>query len=70
MRRPMPTLAPAGPHPTPRPEPVRDLVAAGWFGHAVWDAAHHRARRVVPRGYAQWCGVVDLLGTAAILLLP
>jgi hypothetical protein len=37
------------------------LVAAGLIGHAVWDAAHHRADKVVTRSYAEWCGVVDLL---------
>ncbi|SBT39900.1 hypothetical protein [Micromonospora auratinigra] len=36
------------------------LVGLGWLGHAGWDVAHHRAGRVVPRGYAQWCLVLDV----------
>ncbi|MCW3841582.1 hypothetical protein ONA70_15880 [Micromonospora yasonensis] len=36
------------------------LVAAGWLGHAAWDLAHHRTGRVVPRGYGEWCGVLDV----------
>ncbi|MFD7624853.1 hypothetical protein ACFV7Q_02200 [Streptomyces sp. NPDC059851] len=44
------------------------LLAAGWFGHAVWDFAHHRTGRVVPRAWSEWCCVVDLCGAAAILL--
>jgi hypothetical protein len=46
------------------------LVAAGWLGHAVWDVAHHRADRVVPRGYAEWCAVFDtVIGLAVVLAL-
>ncbi|MGW5672587.1 hypothetical protein [Micromonospora sp. NPDC003776] len=37
------------------------LVAAGWLGHAAWDAAHHRTGRVVPRRYAEFCGVFDVM---------
>ncbi|MFJ8649295.1 hypothetical protein ACIRNI_24630 [Streptomyces sp. NPDC093546] len=44
------------------------LLAAGWFAHAVWDFAHHRADRVAPRAWSEWCCVVDLFGAAAILL--
>ncbi|MFC7330669.1 hypothetical protein [Marinactinospora rubrisoli] len=47
----------------------RYLLAAGWLAHAVWDFAHHRNGRVVPRAWAEGCGVVDLLGAASILLL-
>lgn len=46
------------------------LVAAGWLGHAGWDLAHHRTGQVVPRGYAEWCGVLDAaVGVAAVLAL-
>ncbi|MFF5504728.1 hypothetical protein [Streptomyces roseolus] len=45
------------------------VVAAGWFAHALWDLAHHRAGRVVPRAWSEWCGVVDASGALAILLL-
>ncbi|WP_343447031.1 hypothetical protein [Micromonospora schwarzwaldensis] len=36
------------------------LVGLGWLGHAGWDVRHHRTGRVVPRGYAQWCAVLDV----------
>ncbi|MEH0936424.1 hypothetical protein [Micromonospora psammae] len=48
--------------------PARWLVAAGWLGHAVWDVAHHRAGRVVPRGYAEWCAVFDIAVGLIIVL--
>ncbi|SCL45523.1 hypothetical protein GA0070606_0777 [Micromonospora citrea] len=44
------------------------LVAAGWLGHAAWDVAHHRANRVVPRGYAEWCAVFDTCVGLAVVL--
>ncbi|RKN40709.1 hypothetical protein D7223_26300 [Micromonospora endolithica] len=46
------------------------LVAVGWLAHAVWDAVHHRRDEVVPRGYAEWCAVLDtVLGVTMILFL-
>ena len=48
---------------------ARYVVAAGWIAHAGWDAAHHRAKRVVPRAYAEWCFVVDVLLGVAIIVL-
>ena len=47
----------------------RYLLAAGWLIHGVWDFAHHRTGRVVPRAWAEWCGVVDVLGAVAIVSL-
>ncbi|MER5335429.1 hypothetical protein [Micromonospora sp. NPDC002717] len=44
------------------------LVAAGWLGHAAWDVVHHRANRVVPRGYAEWCAVIDTVVALAVVL--
>ena len=44
------------------------LVAAALLGHAVWDAFHYLRDRVVARSYAEFCGIVDLLLGAAILL--
>jgi hypothetical protein len=32
------------------PASGRFVLAAGWLGHAVWDAVHHRADCVVPAG--------------------
>ncbi|MEU1246828.1 hypothetical protein [Micromonospora arida] len=44
------------------------LVAFGWLAHAGWDLVHHRSGRVVPRGYAEWCGVLDA-AFAGIMIL-
>jgi hypothetical protein len=52
------------------PDLGRFVVAAGWFGHAAWDAAHLRADKVVSRSFAEWCVVFDVLRAFAILVLP
>lgn len=49
------------------PSAGRFILAAGWLGHAAWDAVHHRADRVVPRWYAETCLVSDLIIAAALL---
>jgi hypothetical protein len=52
------------------------IVGAAWIGHAVWDVAHHRdlsqhqAVGVVPRGWAEFCIVVDLLIGASLIAAP
>ncbi|MCG5439124.1 hypothetical protein [Micromonospora foliorum] len=43
------------------------LVAFGWLAHAGWDLAHHNGR-VVPRGYAEFCVVLDV-ALAAVMVL-
>lgn len=49
---------------------ARYLVGAGWLAHGVWDYLHHRHDKVVPRGFAEWCGVLDVVvGTTVILLV-
>jgi hypothetical protein len=45
------------------------LVGIAIIGHAVWDAYHYLRDRVVPRSYAEFCAVVDLLLGAAILFM-
>jgi hypothetical protein len=45
------------------------LVAITILGHAAWDAYHYLRNRVVPRSYAEFCAVVDLLLGAAILFM-
>jgi hypothetical protein len=42
------------------PDLGRWLVAAGWFGHGVWDFVHFKLDRVVARSYALWCGILDV----------
>ena len=45
------------------------LIAAGWLAHSGWDAWHHRRNAVVPRGFAEWCAVVDaVIGLSLIVL--
>ncbi|WP_051806702.1 hypothetical protein [Streptomyces sp. NRRL F-2664] len=44
-------------------------VAVGWLAHGVWDIVHHRAGRVVPKAWSEWCAVVDVGGALAILTL-
>ncbi|MDO3705338.1 hypothetical protein Q3W71_27065 [Micromonospora sp. C28SCA-DRY-2] len=46
------------------------LVAAGWLAHAGWDLLHHRRDEVVPRAYAEWCGVLDAaIGVSVVLAI-
>jgi hypothetical protein len=45
------------------------LVAAGWFFHGVWDFVHIKLDRAVSRSYAEWCGVLDVLTAAQLLIL-
>jgi hypothetical protein len=50
------------------PDLGRYLVAAGWFGHGIWDFVHLKLDKVVARSYALWCGILDI-GIAAELVL-
>lgn len=43
------------------------LIAAGWLGHAGWDVWHHRRGAVVPRGYAEFCAVLDIVVGLSVL---
>lgn len=45
------------------------LVAAGWLFHGAWDFVHLKLDRAVSRSYAEWCGVLDVLTAAQLLLL-
>jgi hypothetical protein len=49
------------------PAAARNVLAAGWLAHAIWDVAHHRLGRVVPRWYAETCLVADLTIATALL---
>lgn len=44
------------------------VVAAGWFGHGVWDAVHLYRDAVVSRTFAEWCAVVDVLVAVGLVL--
>lgn len=52
------------------PDLGRYLVAAGWFFHGVWDFVHLKKNAVVSRSYAKWCGPLDVLVAAQLVLLP
>jgi len=52
------------------PEVGRYVVAAGWFGHGLWDLAHARADAGVSRSGAEWCGVVDVLIGVQLAVVP
>ena len=43
------------------PDLGRYIVAAGWFGHGLWDVAQLRSDTVVSRSFAEWCAVIDIL---------
>jgi hypothetical protein len=45
------------------------LIAFGWLAHAAWDVWHHRHNAVVPRGYAEWCAVVDAVIGVTVLVV-
>ncbi len=52
------------------------IVGAGFLAHAAWDVAHHRdlSRHhvvgVVPRGWAEFCIVLDLMIGASLIAAP
>jgi hypothetical protein len=43
------------------------LVGLGWLAHAGWDYWHFRRNEVVPRPFAEWCGVVDVVIGISVL---
>ncbi|MGH3464914.1 MAG: hypothetical protein ACRDP9_25900 [Kribbellaceae bacterium] len=45
------------------------VVAATWFLHGIWDFVHIWRDKVVPRSYAEWCGVLDLLIAFGLVVL-
>ncbi|GAA0932330.1 hypothetical protein [Pseudonocardia zijingensis] len=58
------------------PQGGQYIAGLAWIGHAAWDVAHHRdlsrhpAVGVVPRGYAEFCIVLDLLVGASLIAAP
>ena len=50
------------------PDVARYVLAAGWLAHGVWDLVHLRRHAVVSDSYAQWCGVVDIVMAAELLI--
>jgi hypothetical protein len=52
------------------PEISRYVVAVGWLAHGIWDFVHLAKDKVVSRSYAEWCGVLDILIAAQLIVLP
>lgn len=50
------------------PQTAAWIVAGGFAFHSLWDAVHHWYDAVVPRAYAEWCGVLDLVVAVTIVL--
>jgi hypothetical protein len=44
------------------------VVGLGLIGHAIWDVVHYRRDMVVPRPFAEFCGVLDSLVGVAVLV--
>ena len=47
------------------------LLPLAYFGHALWDLAHHNKSRLslvaIPQWYVPWCVVIDgIIGTGLI----
>lgn len=45
------------------------VIAAGWFLHGVWDFVHIWRDQVVSKTFAEWCGVIDVLIAAQLVLM-
>jgi ABC-type antimicrobial peptide transport system permease subunit len=48
------------------------LLPLAYFGHALWDLAHHNRARFqlveIPRWYIPWCVVIDIIVGAGLLV--
>ena len=49
------------------------LLALAYFGHALWDLAHHNKSRLslvsIPQWYVPWCVIIDVIIGAGLLLI-
>ncbi|WP_342315472.1 DUF6010 family protein [Lysobacter sp. FW306-1B-D06B] len=49
------------------------LLPLAYFGHALWDLAHHNRSRLslvkIPQWYVPWCVVIDVIVGAGLLLI-
>ena len=47
------------------------LLALAYFGHALWDLAHHNKSRLslvkIPQWYVPWCVVIDVIIGAGLI---
>lgn len=49
------------------------LLPLAYFGHALWDLAHHNRSRLslvaIPQWYVPWCIVIDVIIGAGLLVI-
>ena len=49
------------------------LLPLAYFGHALWDLAHHNRARLslvaIPQWYVPWCVVIDVIIGAGLLAI-
>lgn len=49
------------------------VLPLAYFGHALWDLAHHRRWRLslvsIPTWYVPWCVIIDVIIGVGLLLL-
>lgn len=49
------------------------LLPLAYFGHALWDLAHHNRARLslvaIPQWYVPWCIVIDVIVGAGLLAI-
>jgi len=49
------------------------LLPLAYFGHALWDFAHHNKSRLslvsIPQWYVPWCVVIDVIVGAGLLVI-
>jgi hypothetical protein len=50
------------------PDAAVFVVAGGYFAHGAWDVVHWWRQQVVSRTYAEWCGVLDVLVGAMLVI--
>lgn len=49
------------------------VLPLAYFGHALWDLAHHNRFRLslvrIPQWYVPWCVVIDVIIAAGLLII-
>ena len=49
------------------------LLPLAYFGHALWDIAHHNRARLslvaIPQWYVPWCVVIDVIVGTGLLVV-
>jgi hypothetical protein len=49
------------------------LLPLAYFGHALWDLAHHNRSRLslvaIPQWYVPWCIVIDVIVGAGLIVI-